>query len=717
MADRRTSDAVFERLDAEVIRAGLCTHCGACIGLSGGALVARHTARGPLPAPASGRAAALDPIAYEVCPGRGVNYPAAYDFVFGRQPDNWLIGPYRRVYVGYAGDPVIRRAGASGGVITQTLVYLLEQGQIDGAVVLQQGHPNPWTATPVIGRTPEAVIAASQSVYVPSPVNTILPEMADFDGRLAYVGLPDQVAALRRLQQLGYPGACKVDYVLGPYVGTMMYLGAIESFLRAHGVRSLAEVVELRYRAGAWPGYLQIKLRSGRVLRAEKFYYNYLIPFYITQSTLLSVDFTNELTDISVGDAWHPRYEAMGTGHSVVVARTAKGEALLDAMQAQGCVALDEIPVDEALAMHGHMIDFKKRGAFIRIGWRRALGRRAPDYGYRPRRIPLARRLVEVVIAGLFWACGTWPARRAVEWVPLRVIGPLFDTLRKTWKRASRPTKRAGLRDVSFVLTPAKKEATPMTEAGFIARVREEIGHLRRADWSFADVGAHWDATEDYDEINEHTYSYFRRFTDGLRLSDVAPGSHVLDFCARTGNGVAYFYQNGKVGSAVCADVSAKMGEICAQRVRAAGLEDFTWVQVLDYDFPFETATFDAVLCFETVEHFPEPERIVSELGRVIKPGGVMVLTTPNVLWEPVHALAAILNLHHSEGPHRFIRYGRLLSMVKAAGFEIERVETTVLIPGGPGWLVRLGERIEAATRRWLMPLLGLRRVIVARRR
>jgi hypothetical protein len=81
-----------------------------------------------------------------------------------------------------------------------------------------------------------------------------------------------------------------------------------------------------------------------------------------------------------------------------------------------------------------------------------------------------------------------------------------------------------------------------------------------------------------------------------------------------------------------------------------------------------------------------------------------------------VHALAAITGLHHSEGPHRFLRYGRLRRMVQQAGFVVEEDETTVLVPGGPDFLVSLGERIEKRTRRTLMPWLGLRRVLVCRR-
>lgn len=240
-----------------------------------------------------------------------------------------------------------------------------------------------------------------------------------------------------------------------------------------------------------------------------------------------------------------------------------------------------------------------------------------------------------------------------------------------------------------------------------------EIGHWLRPHWSFADVGEHWDHTEDYDDINKETHSYFRRFTDGLRLSAIPPGSRVLDICSRTGYGTLSFYHRGKITSAVCADVSLKMGNICKQRLTDAGFHNHTWVQISDYSLPFADSEFDAVLCFETVEHFSEPERLVAELARVTKRGGALILTTPNVLWEPVHALAAITGLHHSEGPHRFIRRKRLLSMVETSGFQVDREETTVLIPAGPQPLIRLGEWIEARTKGSLMPWLGLRRILV----
>lgn len=449
--------SAFARLQAEVIRPGLCTHCGTCVGVSAGGLTLAQTAEGPLPV-ATGLGRACPEIGYLACPGKGLDYPALARHVFGSIPQNWLAGAVRSAYLGFAQTPEIRRRAASGGVITQTLVYLLEQGLVQGAVVVRQGAPKPWLAEPIIARTVEEVMSASQSVYAPVPVNTLLAAMADFPGRLAYVGLPDQVAALRRLQQLGHPGALKVDYVLGPYVGTNLYTAAIASYLRSNGVKSLEEVTELRYREGEWPGYLQVKLRSGRVLRTEKFYYNYLIPFYVTRNTLYAVDFTNELTDISVGDAWHPRLEAQRGGYSVVLARTERGEQLLHTLQAQGKVALAAIELDEALAMHGHMLDFKKRGSFIRIQWRAARGLPAPDYGYAPVRIPPSRYLVEVVISTIFAVGRTRLARWAVERVPIAVLGPLFNTARIRWKQLSKPVKRKGLADTTFVVRPPSAE-------------------------------------------------------------------------------------------------------------------------------------------------------------------------------------------------------------------------------------------------------------------
>ena len=447
------SGSCLEQLFAEVIDQGLCTHCGTCAGLSKGGLSLKQTRSGIVPVRPTDESVELPPEALEACPGLGINYAAMADFVFGKQPDNWLMGNYENIWLGHSNSAKLRLNGSSGGVITHTLAYLLQEGRIDGAIVLRHGFPQPWLSSPTIATNVDEILASSQSVYVPVPVNTILQQVDQFDGRLAYVGLPDQVASLRRLQQLGHSGARKVKYVIGPYVGTLMYLTALESFLSSNGVDGLEDVESLRYRAGDWPGYLEIQTRDGREVRAKKFYYNYLIPFYITKSTLYSPDFTNELTDLSVGDAWSPEYEAKGEGFSVVVVRSPAAAEIMGEMRAKGMLDLTELPLESALEMHGHMLDFKKRGAYIRISWSKALGAKVPDYGLRPINIPRSRYAVEVFITGVILACQTRLARFAIELMPIAIVGPLFNMLRKTWKWLSKPTKRRALLDVAFERT------------------------------------------------------------------------------------------------------------------------------------------------------------------------------------------------------------------------------------------------------------------------
>lgn len=248
-------------------------------------------------------------------------------------------------------------------------------------------------------------------------------------------------------------------------------------------------------------------------------------------------------------------------------------------------------------------------------------------------------------------------------------------------------------------------------------QLKDEIRYWTQPTWSLADVEVFFDnLAADYDAINEGAHSYFRRFTDTLRLAELPDKAHMLDVQARSGNGLTTFYQQGKVRSGVCGDMSPEMGKICSERVQAAGLQDYRWFHVTDYNWPLQTGEFDITLCLETVEHVPQPDLWIKELGRVTRTGGTLLLSTPNVLWEPVHALAAVTGLHHSEGPHRFVRYGRLREMVQAAGFSILYDETTVLIPAGPSWLISVGGWIEERTRKTLMPLVGLRRLLICRK-
>ena len=448
---------VFNKLNNEVILRGLCTHCGSCAGLSGGGIKMTESEHGPIPEYINDEII-LDDLIYSSCPGKGINYPNLVKYLFNSQKIDWRIGYYKNTYVGYSLNEKIRKNGASGGVITSLLLYLLENNLIDGAITLKQGSPMPWLAEPIIATTSKEIIDGAQSVYAPIPVNIIFDKVKSFQGKLAFVGLPDQIASLRYIQNQNIEWAKKIKYVFGPYVGTNMYSGAIKSFLRSNGYKNLEDISKLKYRDGEWPGYLKINMKDGNVLKAEKFYYNYLIPFYITNSSLLSTDFTNELTDISVGDAWNPKYENLGKGFSVIISRSKLGEDLLKEMKRKNLIKLDNISLKDTLSMHGHMLDFKKRGSFIRYRFRKLFGKNVPDFGYSPKTIDFKRIVVELFISSVFYFSSLKFIRFILTFIPIKVIGPFFNFMRVSWKNASKSIKRKDLDSYRVLINEDRKE-------------------------------------------------------------------------------------------------------------------------------------------------------------------------------------------------------------------------------------------------------------------
>jgi ubiquinone/menaquinone biosynthesis C-methylase UbiE len=82
---------------------------------------------------------------------------------------------------------------------------------------------------------------------------------------------------------------------------------------------------------------------------------------------------------------------------------------------------------------------------------------------------------------------------------------------------------------------------------------------------------------------------------------------------------------------------------------------------------PFDNNYFDTVLSTEVLEHVPEPQKMFHEIFRVLKPGGILILSTP-LLW-PIH-----------EAPYDYFRYTpyglRFLSF--KSGFKIKKIVKTM---------------------------------------
>jgi 2-polyprenyl-3-methyl-5-hydroxy-6-metoxy-1,4-benzoquinol methylase len=99
----------------------------------------------------------------------------------------------------------------------------------------------------------------------------------------------------------------------------------------------------------------------------------------------------------------------------------------------------------------------------------------------------------------------------------------------------------------------------------------------------------------------------------------------------------------------------------------------------------------DVVIASEMLEHARAPARTVAELARTLVPGGLLVLTTPNRIWQgPVRA-ASRLGLRPFHGREAFIGWTALEQACTAAGLDVlEHV-------GFHPWPFQLGLRRAAA--------------------
>jgi ubiquinone/menaquinone biosynthesis C-methylase UbiE len=95
---------------------------------------------------------------------------------------------------------------------------------------------------------------------------------------------------------------------------------------------------------------------------------------------------------------------------------------------------------------------------------------------------------------------------------------------------------------------------------------------------------------------------------------------------------------------------------------------------------PVEDETFDYVLCCEVIEHMElDPMFMMSEINRVLKPKGVLIITTPNItssraLWKMLRGMEPYFYMQYRKTP-KLYRHNYeysvpgLRSVVKAAGF------------------------------------------------
>jgi len=320
----------FDNLIAEVIEKGLCNRCGGCVSFcSANRLGAIEMGDNNLPRYVDRDKCLECGICYLICP-QTRELEEELREKFGWHPP---IGPYQDIFSARATNADILKVSTDGGVVTALLLYMLENNLINGAVVSKR--TGLFSRKPIVATTRDELIEAAGSQFSESshleklgneyttyvPVAPVIREyIPKFSARLAVVGTPCQIRAIRKMQVLKILPSDVIKFTIGLFCMESFMLNDLikQKFARKHSIH-MKDIVKLNVKED-----FILTMRTGITLH---------IPFdevdeIARPACLTCQDFANDYADISVGGLGSP------DGYTTTLVRTSLGRRVyVEAMQ------------------------------------------------------------------------------------------------------------------------------------------------------------------------------------------------------------------------------------------------------------------------------------------------------------------------------------------------------------------------------------------------
>lgn len=314
----------FDDLIEEVQKPGLCHHCGGCVtfctAINYGALELDEDG---MPRYADKEKCIECGMCHAICPEID-EFREETRNVAGWEPP---IGSVIETTMARARDTTVRSKATDGGVVTALLLHLFDRGHIDGAIVTRQTGPfqrEPWLAA----SRQEILDAAGffidtsrgmnhfgkgYSTYSPS-VQEFRPMVQRGLRRVAMVGTPCQIHAVRKMEALGIVPTDSIRYTMGLFCSGNFFFGEKEKKdLEKAGAFKWEDVEKINIRDA-----MIVKLTAGKTrtvplkkLEPMKRYACHYCP-----------DYSAEYADISFGGV------GADDGWTTVITRSALGRAI-----------------------------------------------------------------------------------------------------------------------------------------------------------------------------------------------------------------------------------------------------------------------------------------------------------------------------------------------------------------------------------------------------
>jgi len=264
---------------------------------------------------------------------------------FNDETKEYYLGEFEECRIGYSNDKKIRKGAASGGMISTILINLLESNEVDGALVTETDVKNgKLSYKTFIATTKEEILSAQTSVYYDVPILTKVPEIKNFNGKVAVVGVPCQISNLTLMMKNDPELREKIAFKIGMFCGHISKDSLIKDVLKKKGIKE-EDIETFKFRRGHWRGKTFIKMKNGDVIRFPFSEYSTYQNLYFDSADrcLACNDHTSEDADISCGDVWDFKYKRLGIKHNAVIVRNKKAKAVIDNMVENDEVILEKV--------------------------------------------------------------------------------------------------------------------------------------------------------------------------------------------------------------------------------------------------------------------------------------------------------------------------------------------------------------------------------------
>lgn len=369
-----------------VVKAGLCTGCGACAYLQPQQIrMTDVLTEGRRPVPqASAGSRLIDGEGVKACPGLRLEHRFdPNDTALDRGlMEGW--GPVRTVYEGHAADAGLRFGGSSGGAASALALFALESRGFRGVLHTAAREDVPYLNETVMSTSREHLLKRTGSRYAPASPCEGLGEIERGEGPYMFIAKPCDVAAAQAARRVRPALDRNLAITVGFFcAGTPSTRGTLQ-MLEAMGVPDPAALVSLRYRGNGWPGLATAIARKpdGGETRGELTYqqsWGDILSKHVQWRCRLCADHTGEFADIAVGDPWYREIKPGEAGSSLIVVRTERGARFVEEAIARGYLVAAPVESKTLPASQPNLL--RTRGAIWgRIMSLRLIGMLTPRY-------------------------------------------------------------------------------------------------------------------------------------------------------------------------------------------------------------------------------------------------------------------------------------------------------------------------------------------------